>query len=68
MAYGDRDEFRDPHLSVQTYADGTTCAHISFQLWRNGVRVGYAQCHTHRVKDASVSWGFTGRTITTAQP
>ena len=68
MSYGDRDEFKNPRVSVETYADGTQCAHISFELWRNGVYLGYAECHTHKTKDASVSWGATFRHVTARKP
>ncbi len=68
MSYGDKDEFRNLNQDQQTYADGTAVPHLSFEVWRNGVFRGYAECHTHKVSDDSISVGLTVRLGTVKRP
>jgi len=68
MAYGDKDEFRNVDQHAQTYADGTVVPHLSFEIWRNGVYRGYAELHTHKVSDGSISVGMTSRLETAKRP
>lgn len=68
MAYGDVDEFRNVKQETQVYADGTVVPHLSFEIWRNSVYRGYAELHTHKVSDKSVSVGMTSRLETLKRP
>lgn len=68
MTYGARYEFRNLRQHDSTYSDGTVVPHLEVELWVDGVYRGYAELHTHRVKDDSISLGLTARWETERKP
>lgn len=68
MSYGAKYEFRNMKLRDSTYRDGTVVPRLSIEVWVDGVYRGYADLHTHRVKDDSISLGLTARWETRRKP
>ncbi len=56
-------EFRKPKIG-----DIRGQPHMSVQIWKDGKYEGYAEIHTHKVKDESVSVGVTVRAPTRMRP